>query len=260
MQILPKLDLNHGDVHLWFTFPDQIKDPSLLKSYHDLMNEEDKKKCYRYMFEKDRHTCLVTRALVRTVLSRYTEKPPTAWQFDKNEHGRPEIVPDDNTPGLRFNLAHTQGLIACAVALDNDVGVDVENLVRKKVDLKIADRFFSAAEANEMRSQPENTQKDRFFDYWTLKESLTKAWGRGLALNLGKFTFTIIDRHLDISFDSSLNTYPEDWQFYLLRPTDEHKAAVAIHKGELAGFQLSIKTTVPLKSEQSFSCEILGES
>ena len=66
---LPPVPIKREDVHLWFAFPDDIHTPELLEKYHGLINEEENKKCGRYKFENSRHTCLITRALVRTTLS-----------------------------------------------------------------------------------------------------------------------------------------------------------------------------------------------
>ena len=46
----------------------------------------------RFVFERDRRSFLMTRALVRTILSRYATVAPADWRFIANVHGRPEIL------------------------------------------------------------------------------------------------------------------------------------------------------------------------
>ena len=46
------------------------------------------------------------------------------------------------TPDLRFNLSHTTGLIACALTVGREVGVDVERIDRKLTH-EVPERFFS---------------------------------------------------------------------------------------------------------------------
>ena len=60
-----------GEIHLWLSFYDEIADERLLASYRDLLAEAEKGLQRRFYFAKDRHRYLVTRAMVRTVLSRY---------------------------------------------------------------------------------------------------------------------------------------------------------------------------------------------
>ena len=46
----------------------------------------------RFVFERDRRQFLITRALVRTMLSRYAEVAPRDWRFVTNQYGRPEVL------------------------------------------------------------------------------------------------------------------------------------------------------------------------
>ena len=105
-------------------------------------------------------------------------------------------------PPVRFNLSHTDGLAVCAVVLKHDIGVDVEHRQRRVVSENIARRFFSPSEVREFESLPERMQQDRFFQYWTLKESYIKARGMGLSIPLEKFSFHLLkNKPIRISFD-----------------------------------------------------------
>src|SRR5215475_1871427 len=150
----PFLSLKQTEAHLWTVFPDTLTDPELLTAYHDLMCSEEREQQQRFRFEKGRHEYLVTRALIRTTLSRYVQVDPRGWRFRKNAYGKPEIaVPSEILP-LCFNLAHTDGLIVCLVALEREVGIDVESMTRPGETVEIADRFFSPAEVLALRALP----------------------------------------------------------------------------------------------------------
>src|ERR1039458_10295513 len=116
--------LRNGVVNILYTFPETINDPELLSAYRQLMSADERLREKRFRFERDRHTYVVTRALVRTVLSKYLSIDPGHLQFEANSYGRPELLRKSNTPPIRFNLSHTSGMIACVVALDRDVGID----------------------------------------------------------------------------------------------------------------------------------------
>ena len=247
-------------VDIWLAFPDEINEPNLLAQYESLLNEQERHRWQRFHFARHRQQYLVTRALVRTTLSRYASIAPQAWRFVSNEHGRPAIAPGqiEQTLPLQFNLSHTDGLIACAVALDCDLGVDVEDSQRSARTVDIAERFFSAQECCDLRALDRPLQVDRFFDYWTLKESYIKARGMGLALPLGQFSFHLNaeqpERAIRISFDERLQDDPQRWQFRLLRLTDRYRlalcASVASQDTEL---QLTLRKVVPLHSVASFA-------
>ena len=57
-------------------------------------------------------------------------------------------------PRLRFNLSHTRGLVACGVALEHDVGVDVEHVDRRIEIGRLAESVFSESERAALYALP----------------------------------------------------------------------------------------------------------
>jgi 4'-phosphopantetheinyl transferase len=255
------LQLRPNDIHLWLTFVDEIKDEGLAAAYESLMSAREKARYVRFRFEKDRRLHLLARALVRTTLSRYADLAPRDWRFTANQHGRPEIEASPDLPPLRFNLAHTSGVVICGVTLDRDVGVDVENHGRVAKTEEIAKRYFSALEHDDLSRLPAEQRREYFFHYWALKESFIKAHGLGLSMPLGQFSFHLADKTpLRISFDPRLEDDPEKWQFWLMKPTPDHSMAVSLNKGTGPPANLIMRKVVPLKADQAFACGIVAQS
>ena len=251
-----------SEVHLWYVEPEAIRDPSLLDAYDILLTPSERERNRRFVFARHRHQDLVTRALVRSVLSTYHPSvEPRAWQFEIGAFGRPEIAAPPVQPTLRFNLSHTDGMIVCLVAGDREIGVDVEDTRRSGYTVEIADRYFSPAEVRELRSWPDERQPERFFDYWTLKEAYIKARGLGLQIPLDQFTmqppgyrpgFQSSDRvagPIRIAFGPKIADDPLSWQLLSLDLTARHRAAVAIRR-QGADLTLRLIRTVPLASGQ----------
>ena len=199
--------------------------------YLPLLSAEEHARMGRLVFERDRQRFLLTRALVRNMLSRYAGVAPADWQFIANAHGRPEILDrPEGVPDLRFNISHTDGLIACAVTIGREVGVDVEH-VGRHLTQDIAARFFAPAEVAHLKSLPEAEQERVFFDYWTLKEAYIKARGFGLALPLGEFAFQLAPGGApSIHIEPSLNDDPATWQFLQDWPTPTHRLGLAVRR------------------------------
>jgi len=243
-----------NEVHLWFVSPDEITNPLLIDAYRALLTEEEEARRVRYKVEHARQEFLVGRALVRTTLSRYGDIAPEAWRFQMNEHGRPDLEPAQRgEPELLFNLSHTRGLVVCAVVRGQDVGVDVEDTRRMTDGVAIADRFFSEAEVGDLHRLPAHHQPDRFYDYWTLKEAYIKARGMGLALPLGGFSYHLLQPPPPrISFEPAhIHDTPEAWQFSLFSPTEHHRAALAVKRGEGApAMKVTLRWVVPLTGEE----------
>ncbi|WP_437739479.1 4'-phosphopantetheinyl transferase superfamily protein [Sorangium sp. So ce1504] len=242
------LTIGPGAAHLWYVFCDSARDEALLEAYHRLMAPDEAAQQARFLFAENRHEYLLTRALVRTVLSKYANVAPEAWSFVRNEFGRPQIAGPPGVPPIRFNLSNTRGLIACLVALDRDVGVDVEDTERASGAVDIADRFFSPGEVRALRALPPERQRARFFEYWTLKESYIKARGMGLAIPLDQFSFHLDDGPaIGISFDPRLGDDRSAWQFALYQPSARHTMAAAIRSGGGPPLSIELRETVPLR-------------
>lgn len=271
-----KLTLANNEIHLWMTKPEELLgNDELLTTYATLLNSKETAKQQRYKFAKDRHDALITRAFIRDLLSYYADIAPQDWQFEKGEKDKPEII---NCPlPLRFNISHTKNLIICAVTLEDDIGCDVENTGRSNDVLAIAERYFSPTESKELFTLPVAQQRNRFFDYWTLKESYIKAWGLGLAIPLKDFSFNIADteynhkelftikQNISLSFAEHRVDEPQIWRSWLVYPTtamdekQEHRIAISLRSKKPASkkdnqeadnqntdYQLRFFNTLPL--------------
>ncbi|HVY45201.1 MAG TPA: 4'-phosphopantetheinyl transferase superfamily protein [Minicystis sp.] len=239
-----------GEVHLdWVRAPPKL-DPALERDYLALLNDAERARHDRFHFERTRHEFLVTRALVRTTLSRYADVEPAAWSFKANAWGRPEIDAPGAHARLGFNLTNTEGLVAIVVADAREVGCDVEDVNRRGETVAIANRFFSAREVEDLGRVPAAEQRARFFDYWTLKEAYIKARGMGLAIPLGDFSFVIRrGAPIAIEFAPALEDDPSSWQFEQLRPTERHVLSVAIRRRDEPDLRLVVREAFPLVRE-----------
>jgi 4'-phosphopantetheinyl transferase len=231
-------------VHVWTVVPGELDDPALLDRYAALLAPDERARQARFRLAPHRRQHLVTRALVRTVLSRYASVEPGAWRFVANAHGRPEIAAPAGT-GLAFNVSHTDGLVACAVARRPQVGIDVENTGRRAATVGIAERYFSHAEVAALRAVPPEHRRERFFEYWTLKEAYIKARGMGLAIPLADFSLELDADPIRIAFAPRLADTPARWWFALRRPTLRHVLALAVHRPGSGEITLDIRPTVP---------------
>ena len=240
MDVLP-FDAVHVDL-VQTANPDAL---ARLDGYRAFLSDDEHARMARFVFDRDRRAFLLTRALVRTTLSRYSSLAPQQWRFITNPHGRPEILErPSGCPDLRFNLSHTDGLIACAVTVGREVGVDVEHINRHLVR-DVAGRFFAPREVSDLNRLPEPERQRVFFDYWTLKEAYIKARGFGLALPLGDFAFKLDPPNAPtITFEPSLDDDPATWQFLQGWPTPLHRLGLAVRR-EGGDLPVRIREVVP---------------
>lgn len=234
-----------GDaVHVWLYRVDKAPDPAVLARCAAVLDASETARWQRYHFERDRHLFLVAHGLLRHTLSRYADVPPERWRFTLGAHGRPELAeppPGSDVPSdLRFNLSHTQGLVAVLVNRGLDCGVDVE-VVGREVDVpSLARHSFHAVECADVMAQAPSERQARFFAYWTLKEAYIKARGMGLALPLGAFAMRL-GESVSVAFEPPLEDDAAHWQFQLLRPTAQHQLALAIKRGVAADREVVVR-------------------
>jgi 4'-phosphopantetheinyl transferase len=215
---------------VWTVREDAVA-PARLATYAHVLSDDERRRASRFLRPDDAARFVIGRALARTSLSRYAAVPPRDWPLSVDEHGRPELAErPPGAPDLRFNLSHTPGLIACAVTVGREVGVDVE-CTNRRVFPDVPERFFSPREVADLRALPVDEQELVFFDYWTLKEAYIKARGLGLALPLRHFSFIRgAGAAPTIVFAPVLHDDPASWQFAQFWPTTEHRLAVAVRR------------------------------
>lgn len=251
-----------AEIHIWLAFCEAISEERLLVAYRELLNATEKKEESRFYCPRDRHRYLVARALVRTVLSRYTSVDPKDWVFSRDAWGRPHIVnPRAADARLSFNVSHTQGLIALGVAKGRSLGVDVENFARRDISINLASHFFAPQEVTALHEVPHRQQLYRLFEYWTFKESYIKARRMGFSLPLDRFSFNFPDDHaVDLVISPEMADDASRWQFWQFRPASEHLLAVCAEKLNSQSSKLLVFETIPTVSERTLAPELLRTS
>jgi 4'-phosphopantetheinyl transferase len=215
-------------VDVWLARDPELRDPESTAGFARILTADEMQRVQRMQFDAGRHQQLVTRAMVRNVLSHYLPGvAPADWRFESGEQGRPAIAPGlpAAARALDFNLAHTEGLVAMAVGWTR-VGVDAER-VDPRVNLAVARRYFSAEESAALDALPPERRARRFQRLWTLKEAYLKALGTGIAGGLGSMTF-----HFDAAdvprFERANDPEAARWIFRELESGDHHVAIAVL--------------------------------
>jgi 4'-phosphopantetheinyl transferase len=247
------MDISENEVHLWYVLDEEVTDPQLLSQYEDILTEQECVQQKRFHFSRHRHQFLLTRTLVRTVLSQYeTNIAPKNWIFTKNAFGKPFVSSEISRSPLQFNLSHSDKMVIMAVTLNRSIGIDVEYLKRKGKTIEIADNFFSPIEVKQLLSVPVQQRNERFFDFWTLKEAYIKACGMGMSIPLNEFSYSLDQQgKISIEFSSKIDDHPALWNFWQLKLTNIHKISMALKsKNPDCSYAISVRKIVPLSSIQ----------
>lgn len=238
--------LGHHDVHVWYRTTGVTG--TLDDRDRDLLSQDERARCARFVFDRDRRDFAAAHALLRASLSHYANVPPAAWTFDARPRGKPFIVSCSGQPALSFNLSHTHGFVACAIAASGDVGIDVESIDRSADGPKIAARYYSQAENDWLDACDPRERSIRFIELWTLKEAYIKAIGLGLSHPLNAFGFAF-EGEYDLRFCPPPDTQASAWRFALFSPSERCRIAIAARTGSSARGSIVARSTDGLVTE-----------
>jgi 4'-phosphopantetheinyl transferase len=240
--------LQANEIQLWLVEDQSVMDPEILSSYQSLLSKEEKQRYERLLFRQQKKQFLVSRALLRCVLADTLGLAPEKLVFAKNAYGKPRLAMSALPDSLEFNLSHTNQLSVLALTRRGDIGVDVEYLTRKVDILKLAQRYFSQQEVDDLQALEPGGLNQRFFDLWTLKEAYIKACGMGLAIPLKDFSFAFSDAQIRLSFSAEREDDPGHWQFWQYAFKQQFQLALALrHSIKLTEQNLALFAGIPMQ-------------
>lgn len=161
----------------------------------------------RYRRWQDRHTHLFGKILLIHLAIEYGIGRKVLSQLAYNKHDRPYL-----TGEVDFNISHTGFTVACAITRGAKVGLDIEQY--SQVDFSDFGRIHSPQQWDQIKMD-KDPQK-AFFDFWTVKESVIKADGKGLSIPLDEI---VIDQD---------RAYQGDHQWHLQRIDLEESMACCV--------------------------------
>ena len=218
--------LKPGEIAVWWMNVGPCSDAAIAR-WRGCLDAAELQHADRFRFEQDRCSYIAAHWLVRTALSSIGGIPPAQWRF-AGTPGKPSIDPACGRPELRFNLSRTRGLVACAVCVGSEIGIDVEALTPRQAGLAVAERFFSSSEAAILRGTAQDQLANMFLRFWTLKEAFVKAIGMGFGRPLDSFSFSLDP--VSISFHPPCADEGTQWQFFERQPTPRHLLALAVRR------------------------------
>lgn len=167
------------------------------------------------------------RVLLRRALSRYTQVRPHAWSFDAAATGRPFVAAPAEGAHLFYSLSHSEGLIALAVSLRPQIGIDVEPTARALPLDHLEHLLFSPAGARLAQDPGNRTPREAFIAHRCLQGALLKARGAGFEELLGSFEFDIKGSEATLRCHPELDPSPDSWWLRFLDISEPHTVAVA---------------------------------
>lgn len=190
--------------------------------YLALLDSLEQGRHQAYRQEIDQRRFLTGRVLAKTVLGERLGRAPETVEFDATcddcgkPHGKPRL------PGVEFSISHSGDRIGLALT-SAAVGLDVEAATRRAEDTLIS-YALNETEQQALAGLSAEERVSTFFQYWTRKEALMKATGRGLRIPLQSITLS--GARLVECTDAALD--PATTRLADLDPGEGYRAAVAV--------------------------------
>ena len=182
--------------HVYIADVSVLLDEGMYNTLRNLVPEDRRAKADSMKFAKGRAQSLGAGLLLHEVCRELAACKPGFEDADQHiiigEYEKPDFhqawLAERGFGQMHFSLSHSGDRVMCGIS-GAPIGCDVE--VIKDRDMKIAKRFFREEEYADIMAQPDNAKADRFFRYWTLKESVVKCEGQGLSMALDSFRIRI---------------------------------------------------------------------
>ncbi len=224
--MIERLELAHAEVHIHFASLD-LADHELV-TLESLLSEDELTRTERMRNRVVRSRFIAGRGFLRQTLARYLGSEPQAVRLAEGEHGKPFLVDSTQHEKLRFNLSHKHERAVLATSGGCEVGVDLEQLRDTLPFRRMAERFFFAAETEEMLSLPEEQQLAAFYRCWTRKEAYLKGLGTGLTRPANSFQVSLLPDQPPLLNDFQHPSTGSNWVLADITVPEGYLAALAL--------------------------------
>lgn len=188
-----------------------------LEHWLSLLTPDEIARANRYRFPQPRASFIACRGRLRHLLGSCLDCDPRTLRFDYGDHGKPGLAMPAGSE-IQFNVSHSGDHALLAVTRQRRIGIDLEQLNPAVQFVKLARRFFSPRESDQLLQLPETERMAGFYRGWTSKEAFLKATGMGLAFPLRQFTVSL-DPHAPPQL-IHVENHPEDTDRWRLVAVD----------------------------------------
>jgi 4'-phosphopantetheinyl transferase len=203
-------DLPADEVHLWET--SLAVDDAELGLLLDLLSPVDRWAADEFSHVPARKQYIVSRGMLRQLLSGYIGIPPQEIQFTIEGAGKPVLAGER---AVDFNLTHSGDLTLLGVAR-RPLGVDMERVREMPRAIELAKRYYSPAQHEEIAATPDEARSRKFLGMWVRREAYAKALGTSVWRALG-------DRQITTDHTVQFVDYSADYVAAIAAPGNDWK-------------------------------------
>ena len=217
--------LEENDVHVWCFELDRAW--AARNDLADSLNSVELERAMHFHFEKHRRRYIAGRAVQRIILAQYLGLQAESLEFSNSAYGKPSLPKSSWLPNIKFNTSFSSNIGTLAVALNVDLGIDLEKINQNSDLHTLPFNEFSPEEYNWIQNLPLDKQIIGFYELWTSKEAYLKGKGLGLSVPLDDFCITILQGDPTLAWSNIDAQDPETWSFRRLKIEEGYASCLA---------------------------------
>lgn len=209
------------DIFVWTVELMDVDEPPA--DWLAVLHEEECARWSRFRLAHDRVSFAAAHTLKRLAIASLLQMPLASLYFAVDGFGKPRLL---NGGSWQFNLSHTHGAVALAVAPGAEVGVDIEQVDRGVPDEELAAEICTRPELTALRALSGANRLEAFVALWTAKEATVKAEGLGLSLPLTRVR--LLPERDTAEVVAPFGESVRRWALWCRRPTARHFMTLAM--------------------------------
>lgn len=166
-------------IHIFYTYTTEENHNALLCKYLPVLPQNYREKIIRFRNWKDAQLSLLGRLLLEHGIKTKFPEYSDMLEIDYTSFNKPYFRHHD----LKFNISHSKDMAICVLSDGVETGIDIEENV--PVNINDFKQYMTPFEWWEVTNA--TAKEDAFYKYWTKKEAVIKADGRGLSIPLKSF-------------------------------------------------------------------------
>lgn len=195
-------------IYIFYSYISEKNHGLLLQKFLSNFPLDFQQKILSYRRWQDAQLSLLGRLLLNQGILKNSQLKTVNSKILFNDYNKPYFEDKE----INFNISHSGEIVICAISEPYTIGVDIE--VMNTININ---DFKSQMTVNEWNLIVNTTnQKVAFYNYWTQKEAVVKAHGKGLSIPLQSFEIkdnaTSVDAKM---FYTSKVDLEEDYMCYI---------------------------------------------
>ena len=145
-----------------------------LPKLENILSTNEIERSKRYHFGKDKQRFIICRGILKHIMAKHLGLEVNDIILAKDHNKKPFLL---SHPNFFFNVSHAENYAVIAIDI-NTIGIDIECTDKDFDYMTIVPSVFSKSEIDVINTT--KTQKLTFYKFWTRKEAIVKATGKGI--------------------------------------------------------------------------------